>query len=262
MKKLIKFFVRLLVRILIITIFFLTLALLFLKYPSILFEYEIEHKGITVYSDEKLDSSTNQLIDKLFERVQALEIQDTSYLPSVYLIHDKSFYEFFTHLVQERKHSLGINLIIFENIIINAKEVKKISTAHNPDFKHTHYAGVLDQIIVHQMIKGLIKNKIGYFDYFRTPSWKITGYCEYGSTIEAIRKDKSTSLLKRAKPLYAAGIMDYNTQSVAQYKSQLLVEYLAEVHKLNFEGIIYNPIDYIALSAEFDEWYYYQLLNK
>ncbi|MBU1101200.1 MAG: hypothetical protein KKA84_12435 [Bacteroidetes bacterium] len=262
MKKMMKFFIKLLVRIIVIAVIVISLVLLFLKYPYILFESEAEHRGITIYSDEKFDDSTDQLINNILERVTEIEIYETSYTPSVYLINDQSLFEKFAQVLQERKHSLGLNLIIFDNIFINAKQVNKISSDHNPDFKHTHYAGALDQIIAHQMVKGLIKNRIGYFDYFRTPSWKIGGYCEYGSTIASIRKDKTTSLLRRAKPLYDSGILDYETQSVTNYKSQLLVEYLGEIHKLTFEEIIYNPIDYNALSAEFDEWYYYQILKK
>ena len=258
MKNIIKYLIKLLIRVIILSVIFLGIIIWFLSSPSVLMDYSNEYYGIKVYSDKPISNNIESTIESVLDRVSENEIYLDTSKPDIYLINNPDYYSVITFLTFQNKFSHSFNLIYFNNIFVNIPVVEEINIKHDPHFVHTHLEGKLDQIIAHEYMHRLIADKLGYYEEFKMPKWKIEGYSEYASTIKKIKEKPGNTLVKRAKPLYNYKLFTNPKFSAVYFKSQLAVEYLAEIHGMDFEEIINNPIKYEDLSAEFDEWYYHQ----
>lgn len=255
MKNFLKYLIRWIIRIVVLVIILAAGLLYVLSSPSFYFDYHKQYRNLHIYSDSTLDNKTERLIDNVIDRVAELEIYNPNYAPDIYLISDRDTYEIIAFLSNQNKHTQSFNLTALKNIFINLKQVENVSLTHSPEFVHTILEGKLDQVIAHEFVRGFICDRIGWFSVFNEPEWKIEGYCEYGSTISSIRNDKKSNLIKRANALYTYDVSKENTSSVFFYRAQLMIEYLSEIHKMDFDQILKLPTTYEFLSNEFDEWY-------
>ena len=258
MKKFLKFLLKWIIRIIIISIIISSATFYFLYNPSFIFDYEVKYNNFHIYSDTAIDEHIGDIIDKVISRVSGIEIYNPNYSPKIFLISDIDTYENISFITFQNKYTQAFNLTPLGNIFVNISQVNKTSLNHDPAFTHTILEGKLDQILAHEFVKGYITDRLGFFNQLRIPQWKVEGYCEYASTISEIKATRGAGIIKRAKSLYTYDISKVNTSTIFYYRAHLIVEYLSEIHKITFDQLIDLPADYDTLSKEFDEWYLLQ----
>ena len=76
------------------------------------------------------------------------------------------------------------------------------------------------------------------------------------------RRDSSDSLIKRAKLLFEENLLGAPEHSKFYYRSQLMIEYLREVKKYNFDKIFDKFLTEEEVFREFWQWYLLSRKNK
>ena len=80
MKPFIKWIIRFVILLLILLIIYIAVP----TYPQPFFDFIIQHKNFTVYSDEQIQEDFIKIIDEVEFRIKDLEIYESTFQPKIY----------------------------------------------------------------------------------------------------------------------------------------------------------------------------------
>ena len=239
-------------------IFILSLALIYIAVPAFphpLFNYKIEYKNFTFYSDQKFPANFNIVISEVETRINNLEVYDTSFSPNIFLCNDKSLYDFFAFWVRINDNSQAFNLSLLNNTFVNLSKVNYLNYYHDQRLKYTHLNGELSQVVAHELVHNLDCRFVGFSNYIDKPSWKTEGYAEYGSTIKFIEQDEKYDLFTRASFFFENDLFNAPHHSKMYYKYQLMIEYLFTKEGYGFELLSKKEINEFDVFEKLKSWY-------
>ncbi|MFC2085146.1 hypothetical protein ACFLS9_08820 [Bacteroidota bacterium] len=211
-----------------------------LAYPQPMFSHHINYGNFSVYSDKPIQASHLTVLNDVETRIKETEIYHPDFHANIFLCNNPTLHDMFVFLSGKTGPAQGLNLSLVDNSFINIHFIDQINYYHDRRFKHTHLTGELPHIIAHELIHNLITNHFGWLKSRKLPSWKVEGYCEYGSTISKIKRDTFSNLHKRSSMLFEDDLYGTNPHSKFYYKSQLIVENLVENEGYDFEKL-FNP---------------------
>ena len=73
----------------------ITIYIIIPTYPQPFFDYKLEHKKFTIYSDEKIPDNFIIIIDDVIKRLKSIEINDSDFQPSIFICNNEKLYSFF-----------------------------------------------------------------------------------------------------------------------------------------------------------------------
>lgn len=163
----------------------LSIAILYLGlliYPAILFSNKISHKNVTVYSDRKIETQINSIIEEAILRVSKSELYDSSMKFNIYICNDLKRFSIFTH----GNEGVGgvAHCLLTGNIFIRPSDItnnriippKEWYTAKVP---FTFSDRPLTYYFAHEMTHKLQVNFTGRLRYSKQPHWLQEGYADY-----------------------------------------------------------------------------------
>jgi hypothetical protein len=163
-------------------------------FPHLLFNYKITHKNFTFYSDQKFADDFADYMLEVEQRIEGLEVYDSTFSPDIFICSDESLYDFFAFWVMVNENSQAFNLSLLNNTFVNLTRVNNLRYYHDQRLRYTHLNGELSQVIAHELVHNLDCRFIGFGEYTDKPVWKREGYAEYGSTINFIKMDNKYNL--------------------------------------------------------------------
>ena len=231
-----------------------------LAYPTPLFPNKIKYQNLTLYCDDKLDSTYIDILSDVQHRASRLDIYDSTHQYHIYLCKSQNLYSAFAKLVRKTPDSQGMVLTLLNTIFISQPRVDYMRSV-SPNFTtHSFLDGDLAGVIAHEIGHQLIMKKTDYSGHSDLPFWKIEGISEFAGHGYALKNDMSYRLSDGIYLLYNDffwGKGQSYRRSV--YRAQILVDYLSQVEKLTVSAIIDYDRNDTDIENDLKAWY---RLNK
>lgn len=229
-------------------------------FPEPLFANQIKRGPFNVYSNSKIDTRIEAVLDSALHLVQKSELYQRDYTFDVFLCHNTLF-----NKIDDRLLGYGPSARATDNNIT-------IKVAIDPGrnlFFPTYYQqceGNLTYLIAHEMIHCLQENKYGkttFNPFLPPPIWKLEGYPEY--IVRQPRLSAESYYLTEEINRY----MDLEAQSTDlfmaieeggckvpryYYKSRLMTEYLMNVHHLSYNQLLNDTTSEEHIYAAMLKW--------
>jgi hypothetical protein len=257
MKKTIK---RILAVASLVVFVFITGLATIIIFPQPLFANKIEHKGFTVYSNDKISRDIIPILENAMKLVQKSELHDPNYTYDIFLSYNSFF-----NTIDDKVIGFGPSARATDNNVIFKVEVDIERDLFFPTF-HNNCEGRFTELLAHEMIHCLQANKYGIlkFNPLRHPDmWKLEGYPEYISR-QAKLKGESYSLVNEIDRFVE---LDGQSNDIwisiedgrcevpkYYYKGRLMTEYLIDVGHFSYDQIINDKRSADAVYAEMIQW--------
>ncbi len=226
--------------------------------PQIMFANKQDYNGVTVYSQEKYDTSYNKVIDKALSLVRKSELYDSAFRMDIFINDGSRFPKILKELYGEA-YAWGYH----NNVILNGTPDKTFQW-----IRLNGYYRQMARTVAHEMIHCYQYHALGLFHsrpFKNIPVWKWEGYAEY-VCYRSSTKDEKNILLQNIKRLqsynrenflYAETIVDEGPTFVGtEYlKFWVMVKYLMDVKGLSFKQILDDNITDTATYEEMIDWF-------
>lgn len=150
--------------------------------PQTVFSNKMTYKNFTVYYHEAsvLDKDIQKVLDEAIRRLEKSTFYNKEYSQKIFLCNNSIEYFFFSG---PSYRSLALNHPVTNNVFVsNLKERDKPRS--------------LESIVAHETTHTLLRNKLGLVEaYFKMPSWKNEGYCEYISQESSLKEEVGLEIL-------------------------------------------------------------------
>lgn len=226
-----------------------------LAFPQALFEYKGQYGCCTVYSDEPFNDNFEDIMNDVNNRLQTVELYDSTKTPRVFISHSPKLFAFYAKLSFLGPDLQGYNLSLFGNSHISVERINRLHEAYSFMPKYAITEGSMAHIITHEIMHEYFVDQFGRSFNIQLPVWKREGMCEYGANIGAIRTDSTTSLKKRIDILNDYNNWDRNFEhSRNHYRWGLMIEYLAEIEGYSLADIYADSVMYDATINSMSGW--------
>jgi len=215
-----------------------TIYLLLLSFPQVLFAHESSYKNFSVYSREPLEGDLHAVIDQVEAKLSASGINTDQVKPRVFLTNSHTLYAALSLYIGGNSFGKGYPLLPTENIFINKADLAKDLVYRNSP---TNNQRTLSGVIAHETTHLLIRKRFGYWKNLSFPVWKREGFCEYVAGGSTLSYEEGVRMWKQ-NPQDGTGYQ--------YFKYYMLVKYLLENEKLTVPELFNKDIDVQALEAK------------
>lgn len=256
MKKIIK---KIVAGTLLFVMIFISGVITLVLYPQPLFANKLEYKNFRVYSNNKVNTDIEVILNNANTRVAASELNDSSYRYDIFLSYNSLYNKIDDKLLGKEPSARAID----NNVIIKIR----IDPERNLGYPAFHENGEvnLTHLIAHEMVHCLQANKYGKmkFNPFRHPEmWKLEGYPEYVSK-QMNRNDNNdlvneinryTDMESKSKDGWI--LAGDNNCSIPEiyYKSALMMKYLIDVKHFSYDKILRDTVSEKTVYDEMTKW--------
>ncbi|HBB67790.1 MAG: hypothetical protein A2X28_03690 [Elusimicrobia bacterium GWA2_56_46] len=143
------------------------------SYPGILFSASRGYNNITLYSRLPLNELTDKLLARVYDALAAEEFFDPGRKLEIYLTGGYGEYRFFAPFCG-RSYSCA-HPVSNKVFIASADPGKDL--AYDPSGRGA--PRILESVMVHELAKAQVKNKLGALKYLAAADWKKDGYAEH-----------------------------------------------------------------------------------
>ncbi len=222
----------------------IALALIFIVlviFPNLtIYHHKVIYKKFRIYSDKKIDDNIFQILDEVEKKLSRSEIYNEKVKYRMYLSSNIKLYATF---VPGQKNAFAAAFPIFKNIFVSQTDIKSNKVYRNAKEDNERS---LSSVLAHEATHILIEKKIGIRGNRKLATWKKEGYCEY------IGGEVAFDLNAGIKMIYN-GVN--STSPAFQYlKYRLLVTYLLNEKKYDFEALVNTTINQSQLERELQEY--------
>src|SRR5262245_42606956 len=212
--------------------------LLLLRFPQVLFAYEVSHGNFQVYSREPLDPNIHRILDNAEARLSASGIHEDGLKPRIFISDSHGLYAFFGLYVGRNSFAKSYPLLPTGNVFINKSDV-----AHDLVFRDARADNnrSLSAVIAHEVTHLLVREKFGYFKNLVLPTWKQEGYAEYVAGGTLLDHEKGVQKWKE-NPADDTGYR--------YFKYYMIVKYLIDEKRLTVEDLFTRDFDERSLERE------------
>ena len=222
----------------------IVLALVFIVlviFPNLtIYHHKVIYGNFRIYSDKEIDDNIYQILDEVEKKLIRSEIYNEKVKYRMYLSSSIKLYATF---VPGQKDAFAAAFPIFKNIFVSQTDIKNNKVYRNAEEDNERS---LSSVLAHEATHILIEKKIGIAGNRKLVTWKKEGYCEY------IGGEGAFDLNAGIKMIYNG----VNSASPAfQYlKYRLLVTYLLNEKKLDFESLVNTTINQNQLEKELQDY--------
>lgn len=229
-------------------------------FPQRLFANKMKYKEFTVYSNDKIDTYINIVLDNAMNVVRKSELYDYSYKYNIILCHN-SFYNKIDDKLLGNGPTARATL---NNVIIKVRIDLKRNLAF-PTFRKACEVN-LTNLLAHEIIHCLQANKYGImkFNPYKHPElWKLEGYPEYVSRQSKLSSkdyssrneiDRYVNLERKATDLWILAEDGGCEVPNYYYKGRLMIEYLMDIKHLSYDQILNNTVSEKTVYEEMIKW--------
>lgn len=229
-------------------------------FPQSLFSNSFEYKNFEVYSNYDVNQEAfKPSIEAANAIIMTSELFDANYQYDIFLAHN-TVYNQIDDLIFG---SWSIARAVDNNVIIKnpINEVEGIVNNGQNEFD-------LIYVLAHEMIHCLQENKYGKSKFNpmnHPPIWKLEGYPEYIARNKTLKSENYhlkkgiEEFLKRTsngnENLQIIQISENESTPYMYYKGRLMIEYLMDIKKMNYDEILRDTSREEVVYLEMMDWY-------
>jgi hypothetical protein len=229
------------------------LDMLVLSTPGLFFSEEKQYGSITVYSEKPIGKETDSIMAEVFLRLHKVPIYDPARKYNLSLCSSQKKFTFFTNLTVRANRIMGFNFM--GSAYVNEDFINELRRKTGGQPKYLTREGSVVHVATHELMHEYINDAYGSFAARALPEWKTEGYCEYGVNQFVAPQDSGYSISERID-IYLDDSRWNPTAEVHRphYVWGLMMEYLINVKKLNFEQVLTDSVTYTTTYQEMMDW--------
>lgn len=230
------------------------------SYPNLSYANKTKIGQVTIFHNQELDERTEVVLKNVIELLKSSELYDKNLHIQLCLNDNKLYPIFHPTFGQPLAYSI-LNKTIIKNGKIKFNEnVDEVQWAGTNELRKYN----LTMLLAHEFTHNLQRNA-NYFYVLRTSlgkiNWKLEGYADYiarGFKNDGRLKDKIEKYLKEENsehnglPAIKDEFGSYLTQGY--YKYALIVQYLMDIKKMNFNQICELDTNIDEIYSEMLKW--------
>lgn len=235
--------------------------IVFILNPSLSYANKTHFEFVTVYHNQPLEAETETILKSALEVIKQSELFNDKIKIELCLNDDK-LYRNIHPLVGDPLAFAVLDKTIIKNCTINFKENRVDASWEINNFEHRRYS--LIWLLSHEFMHNLqnqrnlsyvIKSTMG------TPNWKLEGHAEYisrnykndGLLMDKI-KNFENEITKKHTGLPVIDLEDGTKQILNYHQYALVIQYLMEVKKMNYEQVCDLDHSFDELYTEMIQW--------
>jgi hypothetical protein len=215
----------------------LSVYLLILIFPELLFAHRLRHRNFAVYSEIPIDRDLIPILDEAANLMARSSLDDPGMEHRLFLCNSPLK----RRLLAPRSHvSFGTtySVLMRRNTILNRTDVPANLVFRDAPTRNRR---PLSAVIAHERVHALMDHRYGDLTCQRLPDWKKEGYCEYIAGSPSFDVDEGKRLVRRGE-VDASAPFRY-------FRYWLMIKYLTDVQKLDVDEIMargFSPDDLLA----------------
>jgi len=207
-------------------------------YPALLFNSNYGYKNLTLYTHDPLTKSPDRLLSDIYSKISADDFYDPGQNFEVYLAAGYGEYSFLAPFCRKE---FACAHTVSGKVFVASPDIDK-NIAYGPTGGGLGRA--LESVIVHELVKLQIKNKVGVLSYFGMSDWRKDGYAEH---IAMETRDMSPSAFCARVP---------GTDPALPYlESRLIVEMLKNEDEIGYVLLMKASYSYEAVRNRVESKY-------
>lgn len=257
MKKIIRYSLR----VLLVLVLMLTLLIVFMLNPQIVYAKKQHYKHFTIYSKSGYPGGYEKVLDKTLELVKKSELYTPGLKPDIFLNDGNgSSVKFVLKKAIGEAFAWGYH----NNVILNGSTDASLTW-----LQLNGYNRHLARTIAHELIHCYQAKKLGLFKsnpIAGIPHWKWEGYAEYICYKSAVKNE--TRVLYEAIAKYEAekdkDDFAWSTVNIDEgesfagkdyYRFWIMVKYLSDIKRFNFDQLLKTDMTEEQVFGEMIKWY-------
>jgi hypothetical protein len=225
-------------RVFILLLILVAIDVTVLAFPQPLFSHKQSYGEFTLYYNEPLPESLEQVAIDLRARIAAMEDARPGADYRIFICGNERLYSLFPFLTRMGSDSLALGVSYFGNVFMNETKIRRYAADNPLGIRHSRFEGNFAEVISHEVAHFNIVRRLGYRGAVSMPVWKSEGYAEYQANLAATRADDTYLFTDRIDLLM--NDMAWGGSSVARqmFEWHLLVEFLAEIKGYGLEELV------------------------
>ncbi|MFA6433485.1 MAG: hypothetical protein WCW52_02185 [Elusimicrobiales bacterium] len=142
-------------------------------YPFVFFGSSYVHKNLTLYTHEAFRENPDKFLAAIYDKISSDDFYDEAQKFEVYLAGSRREYVLLAPFCAKEPSCAHP---ISDKVFVAAADPEK-NLAYGPGAEGPGRA--LDRVIIHELVKTQIKNKLGFLDYAILSDWRKEGYAEH-----------------------------------------------------------------------------------
>jgi hypothetical protein len=214
------------------TLLYLALA----AFPQVLFAYNVNAKGVTVYSRAPLPGETAARIDEAMELVGQSELAVPGRTERVFVCNSPWLYRLFYPI---HRDEFAVSLGVTDNIFVaEADLVRNVARSSAP----VHNQRTFSSVVAHEITHGLIRHRLGLIRGIFLSKWVNEGYSDYVARESSFPEDEGVRRLREGK--------EETSGSFRYFVYRQMVRHLIEGRHYSFDEIVRHAGETDAVKAE------------
>jgi hypothetical protein len=205
-------------------------------FPQVLFAYNVNAKGVTVYSRAPLPPETATRIDEAMKLVSQSELAVPGRTERIFVCNDPCLYRLFYPL---QRQSFAVSHPITDNIFVAEADLVH-DIIRSPAAVHNQRT--FSSVAAHEITHGLIRHRLGLIRGISLSSWVAEGYSDYVSRESSFPENEGIRNLREGK--------EVSTASFQYFVYRQMVRHLIEDRHYSFDEIVKRAGDEDAIRAE------------
>jgi hypothetical protein len=207
--------------------------LLLSAFPHPLYPNRTTHQGITIHSDGELGPEAHAVIERVTAKIASSAVYDSAAHHRIFVSGSRWKFAIFANI---RFRASAIFSPVSGSIFVTKSNLKadRVTARRNGEHEERTLSGVIAHEITHSLLHRIPEGRA-------LPTWKEEGYADYVAGESTFDHARGVRLLK-------AGA-HHPSPAFRYFKYRLLVEYLLDVKRIQFEEFLTEEHDPRRLEA-------------
>jgi len=227
-------------------------------FPHPLFPHRRLSTSVDLRSDEPLGPATDEALQAAHRRILAMPLHRPAEHYELFLCHRERLYRLFAFLTRTPPFTQG--LIVSSatgTVVLSAPGIRRMRARTGGEPVHSRLEGTLDAAIAHEVAHLQVRGRLGLRRSTALPPWKSEGWADYSAHRANLGSDPRGGLAARVAVLLDDDVWRGPMSSADRrhFGWQLLVEYLADVEGMSFDGLVADGVTEAACRSRLLAWY-------
>jgi hypothetical protein len=207
-----------------------------LCFPQVLFAYNVNAKGVTIYSRAPLPPETTARIDDAVALFSKSELAVPGRTERIFICNNPWLYRLFYPI---HRTEFAVSFPVTDNVFVfDADLVRDLSRSSTP----VHNRRTFSSVAAHEITHGLVRHRLGVIRGMFLRGWINEGYCDYVARESSFPEDEGIRALREGK--------EEASPSFQYFVYRQMVRHLVEDRHRSFDEIVQHAGDADAIKAE------------
>jgi hypothetical protein len=207
-----------------------------LCFPQVLFAYNVNAKGVTIYSRAPLPSETTTRIEEALALVGQSELAVPGRTERIFVCNNPWLYRL---LYPVPRDEIAVSFPVTDNIFVRAADLVHDVALGNASI---HNRRGFSSTVAHEITHGLIRHRLGVIATMFLRSWVNEGYCDYVARESSFPAGEGLQRLREGHEDPSA--------SFRYFVYREMVRHVIEDQHYSFDEIVKRAGDEEAIKAE------------